>query len=173
MTISTKQGELHCLNPEDRGSKLPWNVSNYLPIDIISYPKRLDLYEQKIRSLIITNWSNLHCTVAIYREISTLGKWSVYTDTCNSQIGKDMYDQVSENTVWLSVGWWVHSLDQAFEPVHYSSPHSPKTLPTNLQLFIYSRKIRAGIISHVKHTHLYALMIQNTVITPIEAKLMS
>ena len=83
-----------------------------------------------------------------------------------------MYDQVSENIVWLSVGWWVHSLDQVFETVHYSSPHPPKKLATNLQLFIYSSKIRAGLISHVKHSCLYALTIQNTVITPIEAKLM-
>lgn len=84
-----------------------------------------------------------------------------------------MYNQVSENTVWLSVGWWVHSLHQAFEPVHYSSPHSHMTLTTNLQLFIYSCKIRAGLISHVTHSCLYALMIQNTVITPIGAKFMS
>jgi hypothetical protein len=84
-----------------------------------------------------------------------------------------MYDQVSENTVWLAVGWWVHSLDQAFESVHFSSPHSPMTLAANLQLFIYSHKIRAGLISHVTHSYLYALMIQNTIITPIEAKCMS
>ena len=47
------------------------------------------------------------------------------------------------------------------------------TLATNLQLFIYSCKIGAELISHVTHSYLYALMIQNTVITPIEANFMS
>ena len=84
-----------------------------------------------------------------------------------------MYNQISENTVWLSVGWWVHSFNQAFEPVQYSSPHSPVTLATNLQLFIHSCKIRAGLISQVTHGCLYAVTIQNTVITPTEAKFMS
>ena len=116
-----KTGWISLLISWRQRQQAPWNVSNYLPIGMVSHHKRLDLYEhscQNIRSLIITNWSNLHCTVTIYREIHTLWKWSMYKDICNSQICKDMYNQVAKHTVWLSLGWWVLSLDQAFEPVH-------------------------------------------------------
>jgi len=99
MTVSTKQGDLHCLNPEDRGSKLPWNASNYLPIDIVSHPKRLDLMKRKLdlalqptdqtyNALLPSTGKYVHWANGLCKQISVTVR---YVRTCITKFLKILY----------------------------------------------------------------------------------